>query len=174
MSREETSATPHGTISIGPARPEDLDALVAIDASASNRVRALGLDPGMPPRPMREILADRVARGEIALARLDGQPAAMLALQWADDLWRDLPGAAGYVHGLATHRDFAGKGVGLALLGWAERIVAQEGKAYLRLDCNADNPTLRAYYARAGFAHRGDVALPGRVASRYEKRIVEE
>jgi GNAT superfamily N-acetyltransferase len=171
MSFDETIATPHGSLVMAPARPDDLDALVAIDASASERVRELGYDPGMPPRPIRDIVADRVAAGETVLARLDGQPAGMLALQCDDELWRDLPGAAGYVHGLATHRDFAGKGVGLALLDWAARVAAAEGKRYLRLDCNADNPALRAYSERAGFAHRGDVELPHRVAIRYEKPV---
>jgi ribosomal protein S18 acetylase RimI-like enzyme len=156
------------------ARPDDVDALVEIDASASAWVRALGYDPGEPPRPIREIVADRVRRGELYLARLDGKPASMVALQSDDELWHDVEGEAIYIHGLATHRDFAGKGIGLALLRWAERTAAAATKDYLRLDCNADNPALGAYYERAGFTHRGDVALPHRVASRYEKRISGE
>jgi len=174
MSQEDSIATPYGALTIRLARPEDVDALVAIDVSASERVKALGLDPGAPPRPIRDILAERVARGEVYLARLDEEPVGMAALQWDDELWRDVAGEAIYIHGLATHRDFAGKGVGLALLGWAERIAAAAGQEYLRLDCNADNPALRAYYERAGFTHRGHVALLHRIASRYEKPISEE
>jgi ribosomal protein S18 acetylase RimI-like enzyme len=170
MSAEETSTAPDSTLTIGRAQPDDVDALVAIDASASERVRSLGYDPGAPPRPIREIVAERVARGELYLARREGKPASMVALQWDDDLWRDAVGEAVYVHGLATHRDFAGEGIGLALLRWAERTAAAANKDYLRLDCNADNPGIRAYYERAGFTHRGDIALPHRVASRYEKR----
>jgi GNAT superfamily N-acetyltransferase len=170
MSGVETIATPYGTLTIRRAQPDDVDALVAIDASASERVRALGLDPGEPPRPIREIVTERVTLGQLYLARLNGKPAGMAALQWDDELWRDVTCTAGYVHGLATHRDFAGKGVGLALLRWAERAAAAAENAFVRLDCNADNPGQRAYYERAGFAHRGDVVLPHRVASRYEKR----
>jgi hypothetical protein len=33
---------------------------------------------------------------------------------------------------------------------------------------------LRAYYERAGFAPRGEIALGHRVAARYEKRIPDD
>lgn len=172
MSDPNRIATPNGILTITDAQPADLDALVDIDASASRWAASIGFDRGQPPRPMREILAERVARGEVYLARLDGVPAAMLTLQWADaEIWGDLPGEAGYVHGLATHRAFAGKGSGLALLRWIEREVAAAGRRSVRLDCNAGDPPLRAYYERAGFTHRGDVALAHRTASRYEKHV---
>ncbi|MGH2516728.1 MAG: GNAT family N-acetyltransferase, partial [Ktedonobacterales bacterium] len=88
-------------------------------------------------------------------------------------LWTDRPGAALYVHGLMVRRTFAGRDIGRALLRWAEREAARRGKSLLRLDCDAKNPTLRAYYERAGFAHVDDVTLPHRVAARYEKLVVE-
>lgn len=171
MSAEETITTPHGPLSVRRAQSDDLDAALQIDASAYGWRAAIGLPAGPPPRPLPELFAESIARGEMYLAWMDGAPAAKIVLQREDTLWRDLPGEAIYVHGLATHRDFAGKGVGLALLGWAERVAAAEGKEYLRLDCNANNPGIRAYYERAGLAHRGDVTLPHRVASRYEKRL---
>lgn len=172
MMQRETITTSNGILTIAQAQPADVDALVAIDMSASRWAVAMGYDPGQPPRPPREILGERVARGEVYLARRDGAPAAMLTLQWADpDVWGDLPSEAGYVHGLATHRAFAGQGIGLALLRWIERQVAAAGRSLVRLDCNASDPPLRAYYERAGFTHRGDVALAHRTASRYEKHV---
>jgi GNAT superfamily N-acetyltransferase len=172
MRLDDTIQTAAGPLSVELARPEDLDALVEIDRNTSAWSRAIGFEPGEPPRPIREIFAEVVGRGdEMYVARHEGRPVAKLSLQWSDDLWHDLPAEAGYVHGLATHRDFAGLGVGLALLRWAEDAVVAAGKLYVRLDCNADNPPLRAYYERAGYVHRGDVALPHRTGSRYEKRV---
>jgi ribosomal protein S18 acetylase RimI-like enzyme len=173
MMQRETITTPSGSLTIAQAQPADLDALVAIDTSASRWAAAIGYDPGQPPRPLRDILGERVARGEVYVARLDGAPAAMLTLQWADpDVWGDLQGEAGYVHGLATHRAFAGQGIGLALLRWIEGQVAAAGRSLVRLDCNASDRPLRAYYERAGYTHRGDVALAYRTASRYEKPVM--
>jgi GNAT superfamily N-acetyltransferase len=171
MSEDETLETPYGALMISRAHPNDLETALAIDASAYGWRAAMGIPTGTPPRPLPELFAESIARGEMYLARLDGAPAGKIVLQRQDTLWSDDAGKAIYVHGLATHRDFAGKGIGRALLTFAERVAADAGKAYVRLDCNADNPNLRAYYERAGFTHRGDVALPHRVASRYEKRI---
>lgn len=171
MSRDEMIETPYGILTVTQAQPDDLAAALAIDESAYNWRASIGFPGGVAPRPLRDLFAQSIARHEMYLARRDGVPAGKLSLQWEDQLWLDVPGTAGYVHGLAAHRDFAGQAVGLALLGWAERHVATAGREYLRLDCDAQNPKLRAYYERAGFAHRGDVVLPHRVASRYERRI---
>ena len=140
-------------ISIALAGPADLDALVEIDASASAWSDAIGRPGGSAPRPLRDIFAETIMRGEAWIARWQGERAGKITLQWEDTaVWGQTPWDAVYVHGLSTHRDFAGKGVGLALLRWAERAAEAAGRSYVRLDCNADNPELRAYYERAGFA----------------------
>ena len=114
-------------------------------------------------------------RGESWIARWRGERAGKITLEWQDTkTWGQTPWDAVYVHGLSTHRDYAGTGVGLALLRWAERAAEAAGREYVRLDCNADNPELRAYYERAGFTSRGEVALGHRVAARYEKRISDD
>jgi GNAT superfamily N-acetyltransferase len=165
--------TIYGTRTIAPAGPEDVDAQAAIGESTSAWLESRGIDAGRPPRPLHEIVADRVRQGNIYLASLDGAPAATVTLLCEpEDLWSDLPGNACYVHGLMVHRDFAGRQIGLALLRWAERETAAQGKSLLRLDCQAENPELRAYYERAGFTHRGDVCLGHRTAARFERRII--
>jgi len=96
------------------------------------------------------------------LARLDGEPVGTIALLWSDEeTWGDVPGAAGYVHGLAVRRDFAGQGLGRALLRWAENRAASSGREHLRLDCVAGNRALNEYYERAGFDHRGHALVRG-------------
>jgi GNAT superfamily N-acetyltransferase len=159
-------------LTIALAGPADLDALVEIDASASEWSDAIGRPGGEAPRPLRDIFAETIMRGESWIARWRGERAGKITLQWEDTaVWGQTPWDAVYVHGLSTHRDYAGKGVGLALLRWAERAAEGAGRESVRLDCNADNPELRAYYERAGFAPRGEVALGHRVAARYERRI---
>lgn len=173
MTTGETVPTRHGTLTIRTAVPEDVDALEAIDKSASAWLASRGIDAGLLPKPLRDILADRVGAGTMSVALLDGRPAGMMTLLWQPEaLWADLPGDAVYVHGLMVHRDFAGKEIGRRLLEWAERRAYTAGKQLVRLDCMAENPELRAYYERAGYAHRGDVALHHRTAARYEKALL--
>lgn len=168
----ETIPTRHGTLTMRTAVPDDLEALEVIDTSAGAWLESLGIAAGSPPKPLREIHAERVCAGMMSLALLDGRSAGMMTLLWQpEQLWADLPGDAVYVHGLAVHRDFAGKEIGRRLLEWAERRAYAAGKPLVRLDCMAENPELRAYYERAGYTHRGDVALPHRTAARYEKAL---
>lgn len=172
--RKDTIATSAGTLTVAPARFAEVDALVAIHEAAAASVRARGYDPGEPPRPLRDIVAARTASGEQYLARLDAAPAAALTLQWRDRaIWGDVPDDAAYVHGLMVAPALAGRRIGRYLLRWAERQAAAAGKPYTRLDCRADNLALRAYYARAGFAGRGEVALAGHayVGARFERRV---
>ncbi len=171
MGHSDALATPQRPLAIQRATPDDLDTAVAIEEDAVAWVRARGYEPGHPPRPLAEIFADVIARGEMYIALRGGVAAGKVAVTTKDDLWADLPGEALYVHGLMVCRAFGGQGVGLAMLRWAERYAAEMGKALLRLDCDATNPELRAYYERAGFTHRGDVALAHRIAARYERAV---
>lgn len=168
--RVDSVESPHGTLTIALAQPEDLDAILAIGDDVDAWLLGRGIIPGTPPRPMREIVADRTARGVQYLARAQGVPAGNIVLEWEDDgAWTDLPGDACYVHGFAVSRAYAG--IGVPMLRWAEGLAAERGKTLLRLDCAAENADLRAYYARAGFTHRGDVVMPHHNAARFERRI---
>lgn len=162
----------NGRLVIQLAESGDVETLVEIEESAGAWLRSLGIDPGQPPRPLHEIMAERARKSVVYLALLDGRPAGTLTLLWdPEEVWADLPGDAAYVHGLMVHRDFAGRAVGRRMLDWAEAQTRAAGRSLLRLDCDALNPALRAYYERAGFAPRGEVTLAHRVAARYEKPV---
>jgi len=58
----------------------------------------------------RRRIAAKIGRGQMYLARLSGQTFGTFALQWSDEeVWGDVPEDAGYVHGLAIRRRFAGE-----------------------------------------------------------------
>jgi len=106
------------------------------------------------------------------VARLGGETFGTLALQWSDEeVWGAVRADAGYVHGLAIRRAFAGRGLGRELLRWAEESTALAGKSYPRLDCRAENGELNGYYERAGFRRRGRVGIWGFEVNLYEKRV---
>jgi len=80
------------------------------------------------------------------LAMLGGQSVGTFAFQWSDEeTWGSVRDDAGYVHGLAVRRNFAGMGIGyeiLKILKQAENRVSLSGRKYLRLDCVAKNDAL--------------------------------
>jgi GNAT superfamily N-acetyltransferase len=100
------------------ARTADLDAVLSILKDAARWMVGRGIEGWTPGSFSRRRIADLVDRGEMYLAVLAGEPVGTFALQWSDEeTWGAVPDDAGYVHGLAVRRDFAGMGVGRELLG---------------------------------------------------------
>jgi GNAT superfamily N-acetyltransferase len=162
--------TSRGTVVIRRAEPADLDTCVAIEEDAVSWLRSRGIEPGEPPRPLREIFADRIRSGSVYLALLGGQPAGTLMLQWEDDTsWPGAHDDAVTLHGFAVARTAAG--IGSDLLRWVERQALQHGRHYVRLECSRDNPALRTYYERVGFVHIGDAERMAHPLARYEKFV---
>jgi ribosomal protein S18 acetylase RimI-like enzyme len=113
--------------------------------------------------PIRWI-QDAIARGDVYLASEASTVIGAVIVQASDTFtWGEasVTDAAGYIHGLRVRRSVAGRGIGLAMLHWAEREIAARGLRLARLDCMGDNPALCAYYERAGYrrvrtkAHQG-------------------
>jgi GNAT superfamily N-acetyltransferase len=90
------------------------------------------------------------------------------ATHWPDDGLGD----ALYLHKLAVRRSEAGRGLGVALVRFAEETARERGVPFLRLDTAPDGP-LPAYYARLGFVEdaRGPADYAGRWLIRMEKRL---
>jgi len=153
------------------AQTADLDAVLSMLEGAARWMVRQGVEGWTPNSFSRRRIADLIEGGEMYLAVLDGQPVGTFALQWSDrETWGNVPDDAGYVHGLAIRREFAGLGLGRELLRRAERMVYRAKRAYLRLDCVADNEALNAYYLRAGFGYRGRAVVRGLAVRLYEKR----
>lgn len=119
---------------LAPARPEDLDPVVALFA----RSRAIAL-PFLPILHSREedraFLGQFVASGEMMLAWLDGRFAGFMVQ------------TPGWIEQLYLDPDLRGQGIGRLLLDHAK---AQSET--LELWCFADNHAARAFYAAQGFA----------------------
>lgn len=171
VSEEPAGAVAH-PLRIAPATADQLAVVVALEEQSVAWLRARGIDPGEPPRPLADIYRERLATGEIYLGWLGETPVGMLTLQRTDPrVWPEAPPDALYVHGLMVSRRHAGQGIGLRLLDWASDQVATAGRAYLRLDCMARNPLLRAYYERAGFIYRGTIRWKAYEGARYERPV---
>ena len=162
-----------GRIEAVQARTADLETVLSILEGAARWLASRGIAQWGPGTFSRRGIVDRVERGEVYLFRLDGRPVGTLVLQWSDEeTWGGgVADDAGYVHGLAIRREWAGKGLGRALLKWAEDRTAAAGRDYLRLDCAAENRALNAYYGRAGFRRRGRASVLGLEVSLYEKPV---
>lgn len=167
-----------GQIKLVRVQSSEIDTVVDILEEAASWLASRGIDQwrqGSFLGPRYDSIADQVYRGEVYLATLDGEPVGTLTLQWEDkNFWGDVSDAAIYVHRIAIRRAYAGKGLGLRLLQWAESTAAKAGKSFLRLDCMAENSALCEYYEYAGFECRGEIQGKGWRGRLYEKRTRTE
>ncbi|MBO1418634.1 N-acetyltransferase [Streptomyces sp. FH025] len=135
-----------------------MDEVLGVLDDAAGWLGSRGVDQ-WPARFEAAFVEPALSRGETWLVRSGGEVAGTVTMDWADKLWADSPGEAGYLHRLAVRRSAAG--LGARILDWAADAVRTRGADYLRLDCVAGNARLRAYYEGRGFAPRGVVAVEG-------------
>ncbi len=152
------------------AREDDVDEIVDILSEAARWLLARGIEQWPDPFP-RHRVERLVEGGEFYLGRIDGNVVGTLALLWRDPVfWGERPSDAGYVHALAVRRAYAGRGLGVRLLRWADQQVVDAGREYLRLDCLAANDCLCRYYESQGFVFRGEAEVEDITARLYERR----
>lgn len=133
----------HARPAIGPAGPEDVPALLALEQAA--------------------FAGDRLSRR--SLARLVRLPTCRFVVA------RSNGALAGYaivllhrrrraarIYSLAVAAEFSGQGLGGALVEAACEAARRAGRRAISLEVRADNPRAIALYGRHGFAETGTVA----------------
>jgi GNAT superfamily N-acetyltransferase len=105
----------------------------------------------------RARIAADVTAGCVYVARNDVGICGTVTLVDSDALvWGEERGDELYVHKLAVARAQAGRGIGAAILRWAQQLARERGKRRLRLDTWDGNRKMRDYYERQGFRHVRD------------------
>lgn len=64
-----------------------------------------------------------------------------------------------YLHRIATHPEFKGKGIVKVIKDWAMVHAKENNKKYLRMDTWGNNETIRSYYIKCGFIYIGQQQL---------------
>ena len=160
------------------ASPEDVADVCSVLLEAARWQKEIRTAMWLPQMLGPDRVGPDVAEGLFVLARSGDEPAGTFKFQLSDPLfWPELEANdSAFVHRLAVRRKFAGLGVSTAMLEWAEDRARSLGKSYLRLDCDARRPRLRAVYERHGFALHDEIRVMGESgqvfeAARYELRL---
>jgi GNAT superfamily N-acetyltransferase len=152
------------------AMPQDASEVIGILREAAQWLEQSGMTMWRGDELSPARLTAEVEAGLFFLAEADGAVAGVIKFQLEDSLfWPDVPpGQSAFVHRLAVKRQFAGRAISTALLGWAVERTRGLGRQYLRLDCEASRPRLRAVYEKFGFRHHSDKQVGPYFVSRYE------
>jgi GNAT superfamily N-acetyltransferase len=157
-------------ISIRQAVPQDTGTVSDILNEAAQWLTARGNIMWRDQELLPANLAADVTSELFFLAEIGGEAAGTIKFQLEDLLfWPDIvQSESAFMHRLAIRRRFAGGLVSSALLQWAVDRTRMFGRDYLRLDCEASRPRLRALYERFGFDHHSDKQVGTYFVSRYE------
>lgn len=166
-------ATTMGTIKVIQAVSSDVEDVLSLLLEAAQWIESKGIDQWRVRDFTEEMVQEYFNGREIYLALFNGKPIGTFALQWSDEsIWKELDNQeSGYLHRLAVSRIYSGKGIGNALLNWAEQYIASKGKRYFRLDCMADNVGLNQFYQSAGFMFKVRIDHQTWSAHLYEKEL---
>lgn len=153
------------TITVKQATMEDYQTVRELLIATAGWLKSKGLTQwsDLPTGARDPRIKAKILSGETYLFYSGEKLAGTITLQatpeaWDVNLWtgvRDNLQDAIYVHRIATHRDFAGHGLGQWMLDWAIPFAKAAGKGWIRLDCVGDNPPLNAFYKRCGFTYLG-------------------
>jgi ribosomal protein S18 acetylase RimI-like enzyme len=162
-------------LSIRQATPQDIDVVSDILREAAAWLEQSGMPLWRQGELQLNNISAEVRSGLFFLAECDGEPAGTIKFQLEDQLfWADVrQDESAFVHRLAIKRRFAGGEVSSALLLWAIARTDALGRRYLRLDCEASRPSLRALYERMGFRFHSGRQVGPYYVSRYEFDLLE-
>ncbi len=171
---EERGGQSAPTLRIRAAAPHEAPVVTAILAEAVRWLEERGVPMWRADELAPESIASDVAAGLFFIGTCGGEPACTFKFQLSDALfWPDVPqDQSAFIHRLALRRPFSGGRVSADVFRWAARRTHALGRPFLRLDCEASRPRLRAVYERFGFVHHSDRQVGPYFVARYELDVV--
>ena len=165
-------------LSVALARPSDFENYLGLLEEIAEWLdrRGVGQVPPGTYRQFADYYAASIAAGEVYLGLIDSSLVGSFRLAENDGtVWPGAHDDSLYVENLVVRRAWSARGLGRQLLSWAEQKASRARKECIRLDCFANNPTLRKYYEDAGYEACGeiDASYPFGVLrlQRYQKRL---
>jgi Acetyltransferases len=147
---------------------EDLKSLVRLYRDVSAELRRAGIKQWDWFYPNRFVIGGDVKRGTAFGIRDGGRVIGAVVVdrrqsgEYKALPWHDWTGEPGCIHRLAVHPNWQGKGLGRALLQYAEEEARSKGSTSIRLDVYTGNPGAVGMYRRAGYMEIGAVRFPMR------------
>jgi GNAT superfamily N-acetyltransferase len=140
------------SLRIEPCGPEQAEIVHHLSQEAFAPQRALDPPSGVATESVHDV-RDDLARGEAALGWLGSRPVACM---------RMVAGAGRlHVRRLAVSPDLQGRGLGRAMMAWAESLARRRGLPEVTVAVRLALVGNRAFYGRLGYHPAGEHAHPG-------------
>ena len=152
------------------AELNDLAIVSSILTEAASWLEASGQALWRHDEVSRSALVEDVTNGFFYLFETGGEAVGTLKFQLDDEtFWPDIdPSESVFIHRLAIRRGYSGTGLSSSMMQWAMAEGFRQQRNFLRLDCDASRPKLKAIYEEFGFKHRDNRQVGPFHVSRYE------
>lgn len=141
------------------------------------------LNPDTAPSHLRKWIEDSFAKNEFFFVKDEKfdenahipypNVRAMYRLMYQDDMfWAGNTQKAGYIHSFVVRKPYKGENLGGKILSEITQQLQKNNIFLLRLDCNASNPVLCAYYEKQGFVKVGEKMMEWGINNLYEKNFM--
>lgn len=116
--------------------------------------------------PSKEAFEKDIARKELYVLEIDNELVGMIVISTFMDeeyfpiKWLTPNQNNNYIHRLAVHPDFQGKGYAQQLMDFAENDTKEKGFASVRLDTFSQNKRNQKFYETRGYQKLGDIFFP--------------
>lgn len=160
-----------------PASSTEIKIALGLLKSAATTLQQKGIDQWSiwldPPTEKISWVEAGFANGEFYFILIEDRIAGMYRLLTEDELyWGPQDVKAWYVHSLVVLQEFSGQQIGKRVLAQLINEAKTRGIPMFRLDCNAANKDLCAYYENLGFKQVGAKQMPHSLNNLYEMKLL--
>ena len=145
------------------AKPEDVKRIKEITAACAAHMIAQGIFQWNENYPALDVLTKDVAAGDVYVFEVEQQPVATVMFSFTmDDFYAEVDWLTPnqkqlYVHRLAVHPDYQGKGIARKLMDFGEAYAKENNCLSVRLDTFSKNPRNNRFYKARNYQQLGQV-----------------
>jgi len=148
------------------ATAKDIDTLIGITKACANYMISKGIYQWNEHYPSKAAFIKDLERNELYLILVKNRVIGCIVIsefmdqEYVPITWLTPNGKNLYIHRLAIHPDYQGKGYAQQLMGFAENFALENQYASVRLDTFSQNKRNQKFYELRGYKRLGNIYFP--------------
>jgi len=144
----------------------ELPKIIAITKACTAHMAENGIFQWNEHYPSKIVFEKDIERAELFVLEAEGRSIGTIVISsYMDDVYTQIDWLTPdenniYIHRLAVHPDFQGKGFARQLMDFAENYARQNKCVSVRLDTFSQNPRNQRFYEVRGYQKLGDIIFP--------------
>ncbi|CAM3437958.1 GNAT family N-acetyltransferase [Zobellia roscoffensis] len=151
---------------IRPAKLTDIPQILTVTKVCATAMIQQGIYQWNENYPSKQAFETDIERGELYILQEDNQIIGSIVLSTLMDeeyvpiKWLTPTGKNIYIHRVAVHPDYQGKGYAQKMMAFAENYARENRFESIRLDTFSQNKRNQRFYEARGFQRLGDIFFP--------------